>query len=164
MDRRQLIAVLAISTPVLAEPRKQSPLIGCWQLQSCVRTLRDGQTQYHFGRNPVGRIEYDKAGRMFALLMRPGRRSSVPPGMELDKAPEDELRNAVTGFVAYFGTFDIDEATHSVIHHVQASLFPSWVGTNLKRNYHFEGGSLVLTRLSPDGTSSDRLVWHREPD
>ena len=164
MDRRQVMALLAISAPALAEPRRQSPLIGCWKLRSCVRTLRDGQTQYHFGRNPVGRIEYDKAGRMFALLTRPGRRSSVSPGMELDNAPEDELRNAVTGFVAYFGTFDIDEATHTVIHHLQASLFPSWVGTDLERNFHFEGRSLVLTRLSPDGASSDRLVWDREPD
>lgn len=164
MDRRQVIALLAISAPALAEPRRQSPLIGCWKLDSCVRTLRDGQTQYHFGRNPVGRIEYDKAGRMFALLMRPGRQSSAPSGMELETAPEDELRNVVTGFVAYFGTFDVDEATHSVIHHIQASLVPSWVGTNLKRTYHFEGESLVLTRLSPDGSSSDRLVWHREPD
>jgi hypothetical protein len=33
----------------------------------------------------------------------------------------------------YFGTFDIDEATRTVIHHVQASLVPSYVGTDLKR-------------------------------
>jgi hypothetical protein len=101
---------------------------------------------------------------MFALLMRPGRQSSVAPGMELDNAPEDELRKAVTGFVAYFGTYDVDEASHTVIHHVEASLIPSWVGTDLKRNFQFVGGSLVLTRLSPDGASSDRLVLDRAPD
>jgi hypothetical protein len=112
-------------------------------MRSCERTLRDGKIQYHFGRSPVGRIEYDKAGRMFALLMRPGRQSSADPGMELDNASEDELRNAATGFVAYFGTYGVDEATHTVIHHVQASLFPSWVGTDLKRNFQFEGGSLA---------------------
>ena len=134
MNRRQVMALLAISAPAaFSKSLRHSPLIGCWKLRSCVRTLRSGQTQYHFGRHPVGRIEY-------------------------------ELRNAVTGFVAYFGTFDVDAATHTVIHHVQASLFPSWAGTDLKRNFHFEGRSLVLTRVSPDGTSSDRLVWDREPD
>jgi len=66
--------------------------------------------------------------------------------------------------VAYYGNFEVDEATHTVIHHVQASLVPSWVGTDLKRNFYFEVGSLVLTRTSPDGTSSDRLVFDREPD
>jgi hypothetical protein len=101
---------------------------------------------------------------MFALLMRPRRRTTVSPGMELDQAPADELRNIVTGFVSYFGTFDVDQANHSVTHHVEASLVPSWVGTDLKRNFHFEGSSLVLTRVSPDGTSSDRLILDRGPD
>jgi hypothetical protein len=101
---------------------------------------------------------------MFALLMRPGRISSMAAGMELDDAPENELRDAVTGFVAYFGTFEVDEVTHTVVHHVQASLAPSWVGTDLKRNFHFEDGNLVLTRTSPDGGSSDRLVFNRESD
>jgi len=101
---------------------------------------------------------------MFALLMRPERRTSVTPGMELDQAPESELRNIVTGFVSYFGIFSVDPLGHSVTHHVEASLVPSWVGTDLKRNFHFEGRSLVLTRVSPDGTSSDRLVLDRAPD
>ena len=88
----------------------------------------------------------------------------MAPGMELDNAPEDELRNAVTGIVAYFGSYDVDETALTVSHHVQASLFLSWVGTDLKRNFQFERGSLVLTRVSPDYTSSDRLVFDREPD
>ena len=96
--------------------------------------------------------------------MRPERRTTVPPGMELDQAPEDELRSIVTGFVCYFGTFDVDEASHTVIHHVEASLVPSWVGTDLKRRFHFEGSSLVLTRVSPDDSSSDCLIWDCEPD
>ncbi|MGH9519531.1 MAG: lipocalin-like domain-containing protein [Terriglobales bacterium] len=164
MDRRRAIALLAVSTRALAQPGSANPLIGCWNLRSCVRTFRDGQTQYHFGCEPVGRIEYDKAGRVFALLMRPERHTTVLPGMELDQAPPDELREIVTGFVSYFGTFDVDQANHSVTHHVEASLVPSWVGTNLKRNFHFEGSSLVLTRVSPDGTSSDRLIWDRMTD
>ena len=129
-----------------------------------MRMLGEGPTQYPFGRNPVGQIEYDKAGRMFALLMRPERRTTVPPGMELDQAPEDELRSIVTGFVCYFGTFDVDEASHTVTHHVEASLVPSWVGTDLKRRFQFEGSSLVLTRVAPDGAVSDCLTWDREPD
>ena len=101
---------------------------------------------------------------MFALLMRPERHTTVLPGMELDQATQDELRNIVVGFVSYFGTFDVDQVSHTVTHHIAASLVPSWVGTDLKRNFHFEGNSLVLTRVSPDGTSSDRLIWDRLPE
>ena len=125
-------------------------------------TFKDGRTEHPFGEKPVGRIEYDKTGRMSALLMRPDRRSTLPPGPPLNKATSEELRDAVTGFVAYFGTFDIDEATQTVIHHVEASLSPSWVGTDLKRRFRFDAGLLILTRPAPD--SSDELIWERESD
>jgi hypothetical protein len=38
------------------------------------------------------------------------------------------------------------------------------VRTDLQRHFHFEAGRLVLTRTSPDGTGSDRLVFDREPE
>ena len=97
-------------------------------------------------------------------MMRPERRTTVPPGMELDQAPEDELRNMVTGIVCYFGTFEVDEAKNTVIHHVEASLVPSWVGTDLRRHFRVDGSTLVLTRVSPDDRCSDCLIWDRESD
>lgn len=156
MNRRQIvIGSFGLSAGAYAQPAAQNRLIGVWKLRSCLRTYKDGRTEHPFGEKPIGRIEYDKAGRMSALLMRPGRPSTLPPGTELDN-------DAVTGFVAYFGTFDIDEATQSVIHHVQASLAPSWVGTNLKRHFRFDADRLILTR--PASGISDELVWEREPD
>jgi hypothetical protein len=51
---------------------------------------------------------------MFALLMRSGRRSTVAPGLELDTASAEEIRQAVTGFVAYFGSYEVDNAAQTV--------------------------------------------------
>jgi hypothetical protein len=124
-----------------------------------VRTFADGHKEYPFGEKPVGRIEYDKAGRMFALLMRSGRRSTLAPGLELDVASVEEMREAVTGFVAYYGSYEVDDASQSVTHRVEASLMPSWVGTSLKRRFRWDGARLVLTRTVP-GTM-DELVWER---
>jgi hypothetical protein len=162
MNRRHAIGLIGLSAIAYGQSASHSRLIGVWKLRSCKRTYEDGRTEYPFGEKPVGRIEYDKEGRMSALLMRPGRRSTLPPGMELDKANVDELRDAVTGFVAYFGTFEVEEATQSVIHHVEASLSPSWVGTDLKRRFRFDGTRLILTRPAPN--SSDELVWEKERD
>ncbi len=163
MNRRQLIVgAIALSGTASAQAGARSRLIGVWKLRSCVRTFKDGRTEHPFGDPPVGRIEYDKAGRMSALLMRPGRHSTLPPGMELDKATTEEMRDAVTGFVAYFGTYEIEEATQKVAHHVEASLSPSWIGTELKRSFRFDAGRLILIRPAPD--SSDELIWDREPD
>ena len=164
MDRRQALALLAISAPALAQPARQNPVIGCWTLRSSTRTFLDGHTEHHWGLNPVGRIEYDKSGRMFALVMRPDRKTSLAPGMDLDTAPENELRGIVTGFSSYFGTFEVDETARVITHRVIAHVNPSSSGTDMKRNFHFEGSSLVLTRHDPDGSSSDQMVFDRLPD
>jgi hypothetical protein len=82
---------------------------------------------------------------MSGQLMRPGR----------------EPRDTTNGYVAYFGTFVVDESAHTVIHHVEASLTPAWVGTDLKRTYRFSGNRLTLTAITG---SVLELVWEREPD
>ena len=161
MNRRELVSLMGLSAGnfALAQPGVRGSLIGVWTLESCVRTLADGDKEHPFGEKPVGRIEYDKDGRMFALLMRPGRRSTMAPGLELDAASVGEIREAVTGFVAYFGSYEVDNGSQTVTHHVEASLEPSWVGTSLKRRFRWEGALLVLTRAVPGMT--DELVWKR---
>ncbi len=165
MNRRQAIGTLGFATALQAAPAaRENRFIGVWRLISLVRKSRDGHIDYPYGDKPVGRITYDKAGRMSAQLMRPGRRCTVAPGVSFigGNAGSEEIREAVNGFIAYFGTFDVDELTHTVIHHVQACLVPSWVGTDLKRNYRFNANRLVLTPVPT--TSVFELVWERERD
>jgi len=151
MNRRELVGLLGLSAwnSAVAQHGMQGSLIGMWTLKSCVRAFADGHKDHPFGEKPVGRIEYDKEGRMFALLMRSGRRSTLAPGLELDAASVEEIREAVTGFVAYFGSYEVDEASQAVTHHVQASLEPSWVGTSMKRHFRWDGAKLLLTRVVP---------------
>jgi hypothetical protein len=161
MNRRELVGLIGLSTAscALAQSGVHGSVIGVWTLRSCVRTFANGHKEYPFGEKPVGRIEYDKEGRMFALLMRPGRSSTVAPGLELDAASVEEVREAVTGFVAYYGSYEVDDVSQIVTHHVEASLMPSWVGTSLKRHFRWDGERLLLTRAVP-GTV-DELVWER---
>jgi hypothetical protein len=165
MNRRQWIGTVGgaagFATALEAAPRDR--FIGVWKLISCERKSKDGRIDYPYGEKPVGRITYDKAGRMSAQLMRPGRRSTIAPGLSFltGNAGSEEIREAVDGFIAYFGTFDVDESAQTVIHHVQACLVPSWVGTDLKRTYRFAANRMVLTAAT---TSVLELIWEREPD
>ncbi len=164
MNRRQLIGAITIASAAQAAPAARDRFLGVWTLISCERKSADGRIDYPYGEKPVGRITYDKAGRMSAQLMRPGRRSTVPPGVSLivGGASPEELREAVTGFIAYFGTFDVDESTQTVIHHVQSCLVPSWVGNDLKRTYRFNANRMTLTAKSAGSVTA--LVWERERD
>ena len=161
MNRRQVIGTIGFAAAMQAAPAARDRFIGVWRLISCERKSKDGGIDYPYGEKPVGRITYDKAGRMSAQLMRPGRRSTVAPGVSLiaGNASGEEIRAAVDGYIAYFGTFDVDESAHTVIHHVQACLVPSWVGTDLKRTYRFNANRLALTAVT---TSVLELIWERE--
>src|SRR6187402_1721468 len=80
MKRRMAVSALA-GAALAADLRTQ--FIGVWRLVSCERKWADGRVDYPYGTAPVGRISYDRAGRMAAQLMTPGRKSTVPPGMNM---------------------------------------------------------------------------------
>jgi hypothetical protein len=153
MNRRFAISTFAVAAIGFAQrPMPKAPLIGVWRLVSCVRTLKDGTTSLPWGAKPVGQIIYLDSGRMSAQIMRPGRRTTVPPGIDYgsSQATDQEIREAVSGFVSYFGTYSIDEAAKKVTHHVEAALVPGWVGTSLVRAFRIDSsGQLILTRQVP---------------
>ena len=170
MNRRRAVAVLSLASLASAQAKKSAirdKFAGVWKLVRCESKEKiTAEVRYPFGTNPVGRITYDTAGRMSALLMRPGRRAvggSPARGSAavIREATPDDMREILTGFIAYFGTFDINEPSRTVIHHVEACLIPSWVGTDLRRTYEFSGDNqLILTAALDEHTT--RLVWQRE--
>jgi hypothetical protein len=107
------------------------------------------------GDTPIGRIQYDGGGRMWALLHPPSR-PTLPQSPTLA-----DYQATNRGLVAYYGTFDVDQATSRVIHHVQAGSNPAWFGTDFIRWYKFEGNRLILS-LNAQFTST--LTWERLPD
>jgi hypothetical protein len=160
MQRRDVFPILGLAAAqnLRATPDARAQFLGVWKLISYESKPSGGEVRQVYGPNPIGRITYDKAGRMSAFLMRPGRKGP----QSARNATVDELREVQSGFVAYFGTFDVDEASHTVVHHVVGALNPSWPGTDLKRNYEFSGDRLTLTAASASGALV--LVWQKEPD
>lgn len=158
MQRRELIGVLGLAAAAAVEGASSARdrFIGVYKLVSYESKPTNGEAFQVYGPNPIGRIQYDKAGRMSAFLMRPKRK------LPTRDSTAEELRQIQGGFVAYFGTYDVDEAAHTVFHHVQAAVNPAWPGTDLKRTYEFSGNRLTLQATSPNAVLT--LVWEREPD
>ena len=107
------------------------------------------------GDEPTGRISYDAAGRMWAMLLPPGR-SPVT-----NSSTAEEYRDAMRGLVAYYGTYTVDESTGRVIHHLQAASNPAWIGVDFIRWFRLDGPNLVIS-LSPEFENT--LLWERLPD
>ena len=159
MKRRWMLAAGA-AVMASGQGKIRDQFLGVWKLIS-YRRMRDGKTDHPYTEKPVGRITYDAAGRMSAQLMKPGRKSSIASGVSYvnGRGTDAEIREAVEGFVAYYGTFEVDEKAGEVVHHVEAGLVPSWVGTDLRRKYQFAGKRMTLTAETP-GTRVE-LVWER---
>jgi hypothetical protein len=107
------------------------------------------------GANPIGRISYDRAGRMFALL-HPAERRSLP-----ESPAVEDYRELVRGVQAYFGTYTVEESTRRVFHHIEGGLQPQEIGGQRVRWYEFVGNQLHL-KTSENATAP--LVWERLPE
>ena len=156
-----LLAVLLASaqTPKQFSRRKPADeFVGAWKLVSFERRTPAGELTYPMGDRPVGRLTYDAFGRMSAQLMQPDRPKFKANDAARTGTAEEKVA-AYNGYTAYYGTFTVNEADHMVVHHVEASLYPNWVGSDQRRAYEFSGDQLILRVSNAAGES--RLVWER---
>jgi len=137
-------------------------LLGGWVLDRWDYSIDGEQRGYPMGEDAEGQIMYTPNGRMSAILMRPGRANFA--GGSLHKGTPEEIREAALGYVSYGGSYDL--ADDVVTHHVEFSLLPNWIGTDLVREVSWKDDMLVLTSL-PEVTSTDSKVtnqlWWRRP-
>jgi hypothetical protein len=142
-----LAAVVAIAGFTQAQSAKKhvarhdsarEKLIGAWHLAHIEAPGSDGKpvdiTQ------PKGMLIYTRDGHMSVQLMYPKSANA-----QSNEYVED-------GYEASFGSYDVDEATHTLTHHVQASVTRDLlVGKDLLRVYQFtEDGHLIIRSARAD--------------
>jgi hypothetical protein len=122
-------------------------LMGSWRY---LGTRIDG-ANWDRGPNPKGMIYYGPHGEMAV---------QIAPDVERKRAgavvAPDEAALAITGYIAYFGTYSINEQAGTVTHHRHASIQPGDSG-DLVRRYEFTGDRLVLR--PPNSTME--VSWER---
>ncbi len=117
--------------------------VGTWKLISFEFRRSDGTVSYPIGQNPAGMIMYDVKGHMSGHVMRRDRTSFVSEDSLQGSA--EEMRNAFEGYMAYCGTYAVNEQKSTVEHILECSLFPNWVGTIQTRFFEFSENQLLLT-------------------
>jgi hypothetical protein len=134
------------------------PHLGTWKLQSfTTEDLATGQKTDLFGAHPGGFLSYGPDGRMYAILLKEGRKAPT------DFVPTDAERiDLYSGFSSYAGTYSIEG--DRVSHHIDASWNQAWTGTTLVRQFRIEGKYLYITTLPEKNPvtgkeSVSALVW-----
>jgi hypothetical protein len=137
-----VVTLSSVSQAGSAEKRSPTPaadrerLIGAWHLTSIVgpdgKPVTTGQ--------PLGMLVYTRDGHVSVQLMYPKSTNAQSNQYVLD------------GYEASFGSYDLNEATHTVTHHVQGSNTRDLlVGKDLPRVYQFStDGHLIIKSARPD--------------
>ncbi len=147
--------LLALPAPAPA-PTLASQLRGTWRLVSYEQRANvEAAWTRRFGDGPKGYIMYDDTGHMMVEFEKMPPPANFASGDDWEPTGQ-EARAAYMGYVAYFGTYTVDEAAHAVTHHVEGSLGPSYLGTDQLRPATLEGDRLTLS----DGKTF-RVVWER---
>ena len=166
-QRALLTMFLALVTGVLSFAQQPSQgggvarqLVGRWKLVSLEAVRPNGEVVREWGPNPTGYLSYDASGFVSVQFMRDPR--AAKQSRELTP---DERREAFESYYAYYGRFEVDEKDGSVTHHIQGSLRPYEVGTDLKRFFKLSGGRLDLStppqQLETGEPRVYRVSWER---
>jgi hypothetical protein len=133
-------------------------LVGTWRLKVLEAHTADG-VSLPYGPDAVGYLAYTPDGYMFVTMMRPGR---VALGTQswFEWTPEQKERVA-TDFMMYCGRYE--ERDGQIVHHIEQSLLPDWVGTSKVRYATLDGDQLTLTTEPPGAgpTGMTRVVFER---
>jgi hypothetical protein len=138
-------------------------LVGTWRLVSRVVRSEDGTAVQDpgLGKTPMGYLIYDSSGHMAAQLMKPDRPFAIDCGAT-SPAPSENSQS-INGYDAYFGTYIIDETSHTVTHHLEGALAAADVGKNLVREFQVSGDRLtiIVRTSSPKEKQIRTLTWER---
>jgi hypothetical protein len=135
----------------------QARLVGTWRLILYETFDEAGRRNRPYG-DAVGRLTYDAHGNMTGQVMRPNR---AP--VSLGDGYAQQVRAAYIGYIAYFGTYEVAGDGQSVVHRVEGSLNPAWVGGNQVRTMQFDGDRLILHASvhKAGGLVRHELTWER---
>ena len=156
--RRRLTGPRALSRLGAMSP----DLSGVWRLVAWRRIAGDGTVSHPLGDDASGMLVYTAGGQMAVQLAaadRPALHTDDPLGGD-----EAERAAAYSTSLAYFGRYEVRDDT--VVHWIDASLFPNWSGAEQSRPFTCDDDELVL-RTPPmqtaTGTVVNELAWAREP-
>ena len=140
-----------------------NPFVGAWRLQSFEIQSSTGEVSYPLGRDAVGLLLYADQGHMAVALMSAGRAHF--PSKEIWAAGQEEKLAAFDSYNSYSGRYEVKQ--DKVIHHVEVSLFPNWVGGSQERYFEFSGDRLTLRtpETTPDGAERTWIaIWQKVND
>jgi hypothetical protein len=119
--------------------------VGAWRLASLDAPSPDGKIHK---ADSTGLLVFTRDGHMSVQVMERNPQPQTPAG------PEQYSQG---GYEASFGTYQIDETTHTFAFHVEGALVRTLIGKDLPRSFELSGKQLIVKSTRPD--EHWRVAW-----
>jgi hypothetical protein len=133
---------------------EREKFIGTWRLVSFEEEQANGEVNFPYGEHPLGLLIYDGNGNVAVQIM--SREREALPATDFSQLDGEKVKAAISGYTAFFGTFDLDDVNRVITHHVTGHVLPGGVGKILPRGYEFSGNRLILKPAA-----NRRVIWER---
>jgi len=122
-------------------------LVGAWRLARLEQPGPDGKIH---NADSTGLLVFTRDGHMSVQVMERNPQAQGTAG------PEQYSQG---GYEASFGTYQIDESSHTFTFHVDGALVRSLVGKDLPRAFELSGKQLTVRSARPE--EHWRVIWER---
>ena len=143
----QVLITTFLATTVLAFPRShehgpkqegQNGFIGAWRLAWLEEP--DAYGTVHKA-DCTGLLVYTRDGHMSVQVMYRNPQTGGQAG---------PVQYAQGGYEASFGTYQIDENSHTFVFHVEGAMVRNLLGKDLSRAYEMSGNQLIVKSTNPN--------------
>lgn len=119
--------------------------VGAWRLAWLEEQGADGKIRR---ADCTGLLVYTRDGHMSVQVMERNPQAQTPA------EPEQYSQG---GYEASFGTYEIDESTHTFNLHVEGALVRTLIGKDLPRAFELSGKQLIVKSTDPE--EHWRVAW-----
>src|ERR1700733_8328481 len=140
--------------------RISSRLIGVWTLVSFTDEREGCQDTHPFGPEPASFLIYTPDGFVSAQLTKPGR--PVFQSRDWQRGTQEEYVESGSGYIAYCGTYEVDEANETVTHIPSVALLPNLIQRRQLRALTLNGDRLTLRTSSAADVEGALVTSHLE--
>jgi Lipocalin-like domain len=145
-----LVAAFADS----AHAQTSQDFVGTWQLVSNTNVRQDGSKADIFGSNPKGLYVFTSNGHFAIVNMRPDLPKFASNNRNEGTAEENKA--IVQGSIALFGMYSVADKVLTL--KVEGSTWPSWTGTDQKRNFTLSGDELKWSLPASVGGTAEVVL------
>ena len=166
MCRTALVSLVTVLLPAFASHAAEQKttslekrLVGAWAMTGNVLD-QDGKKSEPFGPNAKGNVIFT-SGKRVAVIITRADLPKIASNNRTTGTPE-ENKAVAAGSIAYFGTYEVNDADKLLTMHLEGSTFPNWAGTDQKRTVDLSGDELKFINKNPSmGQGVVTVTWKR---